>query len=89
MTQRSDVQIGERFKPAGSTVFGYPSGEIFEVGDIRMEGCVVPHAHLFNISDPSEQKLISVHALRDVKFYIPVDLQSIEFHGRVAGSWEL
>jgi len=82
-----DVQIGERFKPAGRTVFGLPSGEVFEVRDIRSEGCIVPHALLFNISDPLDERLISIDALRDTKFFVAVEFQSIEFRGLVANSW--
>ena len=84
-----DVHISDRFKPAGRTVFGYPSGEVFEVRDIRVDGCVVPHALLFNITNPSDQRLISVDALKDIKLYIPVELQSLEFHGKFSKSRNL
>ena len=87
MALEYDVQIGERFKPAGRTVFGLPSGEVFEVRDIRVESFVVPHAQLFNIRDPLDVRLISVAALRDTNFFVSVEFQSIEFRGRVTNSW--
>tara|TARA_B100002003_G_C13963179_1_gene466433 strand:+ start:217 stop:486 length:270 start_codon:yes stop_codon:yes gene_type:complete len=89
MTRGHDVRIGERYKQAGRTAFGDPSDEVFEVRDIRVEGCIVPHAQLFNVTNPLDQRLISVDALRDVKFYVPVDLQSIEFQGQISDSWKL
>ena len=87
MADGYDVQIGERFKPAGRTVFGFPSGEMFEVRDIRVEGFIVPHAQLFNISDPTDERLISVVALRDTNFFVPVEFQSIEVRDRMASDW--
>ncbi len=88
MADGYDVQIGERFKPAGRTVFGFPSGEMFEVRDIRVEGFIVPHAQLFNISDPMDERLISVVALRDTNFFVAVEFQSVEFRDRAAQSWQ-
>ena len=82
-----DIQIGERFKPAGRSVFGFPSGEVFEVRDIRVESFIVPHAQLFNIRDPLDIRLISVSALRDTNFFVSVEFQSIEFRGHVANAW--
>jgi hypothetical protein len=89
MARGHDVHIGERFKSAARTAFGYSSGEIFEVRDIRVEGCIVPHALLRNVANPSDQRLISVDALRDVKLYVSVDVQTVEFHGRFPKSRNL
>ena len=69
MAWKRDVNIGERFSPVGLTSFGAPSSNVFEVTRIRVEGCVMPHAHLVNITNPSDQRLISVNALRDRNLY--------------------
>jgi hypothetical protein len=53
------------------------SGTVFEVGDIRVEGCVFPHAQLFNVSNPLDRRLLSVDALKDTNLYIAVEFQSI------------
>ena len=82
-----DVQIGERFRPAGRTAFGSPTGDVFEVSEIRTEGCVVPHALLVNITNPVDHRLISVDALRDHKLYLPVEFQSVEIDSQLAEEW--
>ncbi len=69
MVWKRGVNIGERFRPVGLTSFGAPSSNVFEVSRIRVEGCVLPHAHLVNITNPSDQRLISVNALRDRNLY--------------------
>ena len=69
MAQKHSVNIGERFRPSGLTTFGAPNTPVFEVTRIRVEGCVLPHAHLVNITKPSDQRLISVDALRDRNLY--------------------
>ena len=69
MAFKRDVKIGERFSPLNLTSFGVPNSNVFEVREIRVKGCVVPHAHLVNITKPSDQRLISVDALRDKNFY--------------------
>ena len=69
MAQKRDVEIGERFSPMSLTLFGGPSSDVFEVTQIRVEGCVVPHAHLVNINKLSDHRLISVDALRDRNLY--------------------
>ena len=71
MARGHDVSIGERFKLT-------PKGGIFEVGSIRTEGCLVPHARLFNITDPMDKKFISVEALTDTKLYAPVKNPDLE-----------
>ena len=76
MAWKRDVNIGERFSPVSLTSFGAPSGTVFEVRQIRVEGCVVPHAHLVNITKPSDQRLISVDALRDRNLYRAVGFRS-------------
>ncbi len=73
-----EVRICERFKTVRSSSYGSHNGEVFEVGSIRVEGCVVPHAQLFNTKDPSDQKFISVDALRDTKLYVPVEARNFE-----------
>ena len=78
MARKREVDIGERFRPVGLTSFGAPSSNVFEVTRIRVEGCVMPHAHLVNITKPSDQRLISVDALRDRNLYRAVGLQSNE-----------
>ena len=77
MARGHDVSIGERFKLT-------PKGGIFEVGSIRTEGCLVPHARLFNITDPMDKKFISVNALRDTKLYVPVENPDLEPANRSA-----
>ena len=69
MPWKRDVNIGERFRPMGLTSFGAPNSPVFEVTRIRVEGCVMPHAHLVNITNPSDHRLISVDALRDRNLY--------------------
>ena len=69
MARKRDVNIGERFSPVRLTSFGAPNSPVFEVRQIRVEGCVMPHAHLVNITKPSDQRLISVDALRDRNLY--------------------
>lgn len=71
MARGHDVRIGERFKLI-------PKGGIFEVSGIRTEGCLVPHARLFNITDPMDKKFISVEALTDTKLYAPVQNPDLE-----------
>ena len=78
MAFKRDVEIGERFSPVSLTLFGGPSSTVFEVTRIRVAGCVVPHAILVNITTPSDQRLISVDALRDKNFYRAVGFQSNE-----------
>ena len=78
MAWKRDVNIGERFIPVSLTLFGGPSSHVFEVTRIRVEGCIVPHAYLVNITKPSDQRLISVDALRDKNFYRTVGFQSNE-----------
>ena len=76
MAWKRDVNIGERFRPVGLTSFGAPNSPVFEVSRIRVEGCVLPHAHLVNITNPSDQRLISVDALRDRNLYRAVGFRS-------------
>ena len=76
MALKRDVHIGERFSPVSLTSFGGPSSNVFEVTRIRVEGCVMPHAHLVNITNPADQKLISVDALRDRNLYLAVGFRS-------------
>ena len=78
MAFKRDVKIGERFSPMSLTSLCATSSIVFEVREIRVKGCVVPHAHLVNITKPSDQRLISVDALRDKNFYRAVGLQSNE-----------
>ena len=76
MALKREVNIGERFGPVSLTSFGAPSSTVFEVRQIRFEGCVMPHAHLVNITNPADQKLISVEALRDRDLYLAVGFRS-------------
>ena len=76
MAWKRDVNIGERFRPVGLTSFGAPSSNVFEVTRIRVEGCVMPHAHLVNITNPCDHRLISVDALRDRNLYRAVGFRS-------------
>lgn len=76
------VQIGERFRPAGGSVFGRSGGEVFEVRDVLSETGTLPHAKLFSVAHPTEHKLISVNALRDPKLYLPVEVQKVEQDGK-------
>ena len=69
MAWKRDVNIGERFRPMGLTSFGAPSSSVFEVTRIRVEGCILPHAHLVNRTNPFDHRLISVDALRDRNLY--------------------
>ena len=78
MAFKRDVEIGERFSPVSLTSVGNTSSIVLEVRKIRVEGCVVPHAILVNITTPSDQRLISVDALRDKNFYRAVGFQSNE-----------
>ena len=87
MAEGRDVQIGERFRPAGRTAFGHPRGDVFEVSGIRVDGCIVPHALLVNIADTVDHRLISVNALRDHNLYLPVEFQSVGSDNRLAHSW--
>ena len=77
MMRGREVQIGERFRSVSHSAFGHAVGAVFEVDDIRTEGCVVPHAQLFNVSNTSDRRLISVDALKDTNLYFPVEFQSI------------
>ena len=76
------VRIGERFKPAGGSVFGRSSGEVFEVRDVLSETGTLPHAKLFSVAHPTEHKLISVNALRDPKLSLPVEIRNVEPDGQ-------
>ena len=76
MALKRDVNIGERFSPVSLTSFGAPSSTVFEVRQIRIEGCVMPHAILVNITNPADQRLISVDALRDRNLYRAVGFRS-------------
>ena len=76
------VRIGERFKPAGGSVFGRSGGEVFEVRDVLGETGTLPHAKLFSVAHPTEHKLISVNALRDPKLYLPVEIRNVESDGQ-------
>ena len=76
MVWKRGVNIGERYRPVGLTSFGAPNSPVFEVSRIRVEGCVLPHAHLVNITKPSDQRLISVDALRDRNLYRAVGFRS-------------
>ena len=69
MARKRDVNIGERFSPVRLTSFGAPNSPVFEVRQIRVESCVMPHAHLVNITNPGDHRLISVDALRDRNLY--------------------
>ena len=69
MAFKRDVKIGERFSPVSLTSFGDTSSIVFEVREIRVKGCVMPHAHLVNITNPGDHRLISVDALRDRNLY--------------------
>ena len=69
MAWKRGVNIGERFRPVGLTSFGAPNSPVFEVSRIRVEGCVMPHAHLINLTNSFDQRLISVDALRDRNLY--------------------
>jgi hypothetical protein len=79
-----DIRIGERFKATGGSLFGRAGGEVYEVGSIRVEGCVVPHAQLFNITAPLDKKFISVNALRDANLYVPVENPDLKLVDRSA-----
>ena len=87
MARGRDVQIGERFRPAGRTAFGSPSGDVFELSEIRTDGCVVPHALLVNLKNLADRRLISVDALKDHKLYLPVEFQSVESDTQLAQEW--
>ena len=52
MAFKRDVEIGERFSPVSLTSVGNASSIVLEVRKIRVEGCVVPHAILVNITTP-------------------------------------
>ncbi|MDE0809788.1 MAG: hypothetical protein OSB69_10745 [Alphaproteobacteria bacterium] len=78
MRREHKVQIGERFRSARRSALSHGGGAVFEVGDILVEGCVVPHARLFDVSNPSDRRLISVDALKDTNLYFAVDFQSID-----------
>jgi hypothetical protein len=78
MARGPGVRIGERFKPAGNSVFGRSGGEVFEVRDVLSETGTLPHAKLFSVANPTKHKLISVNALRDTKLYLPVEVRFIE-----------
>ena len=67
--KRHKVQIGEQFRSVSGSASGYASGAVFEVGGIRVADCVVPHANLFNVSNPSDWRLISVDALEDTNLF--------------------
>ena len=82
-----DVEIGECFRPAGRTAFGSPTDDVFEVSEIRTEGCIVPHALLKNIASPIGRRLISVDSLIDHKLYLPVEFQSVETNTRLPQEW--
>ena len=69
MAWKRDVKIGERFSPVSLTSVGNASSIVLEVRKIRFEGCVVPHAHLVNLTNPFDHRLISVDALRDRNLY--------------------
>ena len=69
MAFKREVNIGERFSPVSLTSLGAPSSNVFEVTRIRVEGCVLPHAHLVNLTNPFDHRLISVDALRDRNLY--------------------
>ncbi len=70
MARKRDVQIGERFRPVGLTSFGDPFTNVFEVSQIRVENCIIPHADLVNLTNSSDRRLISVDALRDGSLYL-------------------
>ena len=76
MAWKRDVKIGERFSPVSLTSFGATSSIVFEVRKIRVEGCVMPHAHLVNLTNPFDHRLISVDALRDRNLYRAVGFRS-------------
>ena len=76
MARKRDVNIGERFSPVRLTSFGAPNSPVFEVRQIRVEGCVMPHAHLVNITNPGDHRLISVDALRDRNLYLALGFRS-------------
>jgi hypothetical protein len=78
MARGPGVRIGERFKPAGNSVFGRVGGEVFEVRDVLGGTDALPHAKLFNVANPTEHKLIAVNALWDPKLYLPVEARFIE-----------
>ena len=82
-----DVEIGECFRPTGRTAFGSPTGDVFEVSEIRTEGCIVPHALLKNLASPLGCRLISVDFLRDHKLYLPMEFQSVETYTRLPQEW--
>ncbi len=84
MARGREVRIGERFKTADRSKFGSPNSDVFEVGSIRIEGCLVPHAQLFNIKDPLDKKFLSVDALRDTLLYVPVENPDFEQIGEPA-----
>jgi len=77
MARKRDVQIGERFRPVGLTSFGDPFTNVFEVSQIRVENCIIPHADLVNLTNSSDRRLISVDALRDNSLYLASGYRSI------------
>lgn len=84
MAGRRIVRIGERFKTVDRSMFGNSNSNVFEVGGIRVEGCLVPHAKLFNIADPLDKKFISVDALADTKLYVLVENPDFALIGEAA-----
>ena len=82
MARGPGVRIGERFKPAGNSVFGRLGGEVFEVRDVLSETGTPPHAKLFSVANPTKHKLISVNAFRDTKLYLPVEIRNVEPDGQ-------
>ena len=76
MARKRDIQIGERFRPVGLTSFGDPFTNVFEVREIRVENCIIPHANLVNLTNPSDRRLISVVALRDRSLYLASGFRS-------------
>ena len=76
MARKREVQIGERFRPVGLASFGDPFTNVFEVRQIRVENCIIPHADLVNLSNSSDRRLISVDALKDRSLYLTSGSQS-------------
>lgn len=66
------ITPGQRFKPAGMSIFGHAPRMVFEVRGVMVDSCDHPHARLVGVDDPMDQRLIAVHALKDRKLFVPI-----------------
>lgn len=68
---RFEIQPGQKYRPTDSS-------SVWEVRDLKAEREGIAHARLVRVGDATAAKTIAVTALRDPRFYQPVEDKPVQ-----------